>query len=251
MKIVNHLLSKFWKKSASFSCSVVIVAAGNATRMGCNKILLPLNGIPVLVYTMQAFQNVEAIREIIVVTQESDITPVWGLCRDFHISKVKRIIRGGDSRSQSSYLGIMETDPTADLIAIHDGARPLITADIIQNTLEAAAKYHAAAPAVAVKDTIKRVENGMITATVDRSELFAVQTPQVFDAALIKAALKKAFDNGEELTDDCMAVENLGGQVKLTDGSYDNIKLTTFSDVIVAETILRGRRERDENRTWI
>ena len=135
-----------------------------------------------------------------------------------------------------------ECDPRATLAAVHDGARPLVTVDVIDEAVRRAAECYAAAPAVPVKDTIKEAgEDGVVTATPDRSRLFAVQTPQVFDMDLLKGALKAALDAGITLTDDCGAVERLGKQVVLTKGSYENIKITTPEDLILAQAIWDNR----------
>ena len=137
--------------------------------------------------------------------------------------------------------GVREADPAAELIAVHDAARPLITRDLLEKVLKTAEQYGAAAPAVPVKDTIKRAVNGVVESTPDRSELYAVQTPQVFEHGLLLGALEKALAEGAELTDDCSAVERLGMSVRLTAGSYENIKLTTPEDLAVAESILERR----------
>ena len=147
-----------------------------------------------------------------------------------------------DGKSARSY-ACSEED--AELIAIHDGARPLLPADVLEEVLHRAAQTGAAAPAVPITDTVKRSENGLAVETVDRSTLFAVQTPQVFQADLIRAAVQKALEDGEVLTDDCAAVERLGMKVSLTRGSRENLKLTTPFDLIVGEAILDAR-ERGE-----
>ena len=139
--------------------------------------------------------------------------------------------------------GVREAKPDTELIVIHDGARPLVTEEIIEEAILKAAQCGAAAPAVPVKDTIKQAVHGVVTATPKRSELFAVQTPQVFEQGLIEGALEKAVADGIELTDDCSAVERLGMSVALTVGSYENITLTTPSDIAVAVAILEGRGE--------
>lgn len=137
--------------------------------------------------------------------------------------------------------GLREADPASELVAIHDAARPLVTKEIVDQTIQKAAVCGAAAPAIPVKDTIKRAVNGVVVSTLDRSELFAVQTPQVFEHGLILGALEKAMSDEVEVTDDCAAVERLGMTVSLTEGSYENIKLTTPEDILVAETILERR----------
>lgn len=134
-------------------------------------------------------------------------------------------------------------EPEADLIAIHDGARPLVPQEVIRDTVTRAALTGAAAPAIPLTDTIKRTEDGLVVETVDRSQLWAVQTPQVFEAGLIKAATKKAIDDGELLTDDCGSVERLGMKVTLTSGSRENIKITTPLDLVLGEAILQARAE--------
>ena len=142
---------------------------------------------------------------------------------------------------ESVLAGLREVNPKSELVAVHDAARPLATVEIIEETISMAREWGAAAPAVPVKDTIKRAVNGVVENTLNRSELFAVQTPQVFEHGLILGALEKAATDRVELTDDCSAVELLGIPVHLTQGSYENIKLTTPEDLATAEAIL-GRR---------
>ena len=153
---------------------------------------------------------------------------------------------GGADRIHSVQAGLREVDPRAELIAIHDGARPLVSQEILRNTIARAALTGAAAPGVPVTDTIKRTEDGQTVETVDRSSLWAVQTPQVFEAGLIRGAIQKAMEDGELLTDDCGAVERLGMKVTLTSGSRENIKITTPLDLILGEAILQARVEEGE-----
>ena len=159
------------------------------------------------------------------------------LCQDYGLTKVTKVIRGGDTRTQSARLGTLECSGRAKLIAIHDGARPFVTVQVIEDAVAQAAASGAAAPAVPVKDTIKSAREGVVDETLDRSVLYAVQTPQVFDGDLIRAALQKALDDGVELTDDCAAVERLGMKVVLTPGDERNIKLTTPADLVVGELL--------------
>ena len=132
----------------------------------------------------------------------------------------------------------MEISRNLPLIAIHDGARPLVSVQVIEGAVAQAAQSGAAAPAIPVKDTIKIAQNGIVSQTLERTELYAIQTPQVFDASLIRAALQKALDDGAELTDDCAAVERLGMKVVLTAGDERNMKLTTPMDLVVAEHLV-------------
>ena len=232
----------FWrrkqKKRQEPCCSAVVVAAGSSTRMGMDKLMLPLDETPVIVYTLRAVQAAPSVREIILVTREDLIVPMSQLCQDYAISKVTKVVRGGASRTQSVRLGTLEVSGDAQVIAIHDGARPFVSAEVIERAVAQAMETGAAAPAVPVKDTIKVAHDGVVESTPDRACLFAVQTPQVFESSLIKAALQKALDDGLELTDDCAAVERLGMKVALTRGDERNIKLTTPEDLAVAQAIL-------------
>ena len=218
-------------------CGAVIVAAGSASRMGgIDKVMAPLNGVPMIVHTVRAFQNCDAIREIVVVTREDLLIPIMSLCHDF--SKVQAVIAGGDSRQASVARGIGALSEKAKLVAVQDGARPLITCQVIDRTVRAAHTYGAAAPAIPVKDTIKVVTGGVVNQTPDRSTLQAVQTPQVFDIDLLKAALKQAEKDGAAITDDCSAVERLGMSVRIVEGDERNIKVTTPLDLSIAMLLL-------------
>lgn len=239
------LLSLFRKKKKEEpACAAVIVAAGSARRMeGIDKALAPLGELPVLVHTLYAFQDCPAVGEIVLVTREDLLVEAGRICRDFAFDKVTKVIVGGAERIHSVQAGLSEVNPEADLIAIHDGARPLVSQEIIRDTVARAALTGAAAPAIPLTDTIKREEGGRTVETVDRSQLWAVQTPQVFEAGLIRTAVKKAIEDGEPLTDDCGAVERLGMPVTLTRGSRENIKITTPLDLLIGEAILRARGE--------
>lgn len=237
-------LLSLWEKSAkkSQNCSAVIVAAGSARRMeGIDKVLAKLGELPVLVHTLYAFQDCPAINEVVVVTREDLLMEVGHLCKEYNLDKVKKIIVGGAERINSVRAGLNEISPEADLVAIHDGARPLVTQKILTETVARAAATGAAAPAIPVIDTIKRSEDGFTVETVDRSSLRAMQTPQIFEAGLIRTALEKALEDGENLTDDCAAVERLGMKVALTEGSRENIKITTPFDLMLGESILKTR----------
>lgn len=239
--LIRRLFEK--KKTQELTCSVVVPAAGRSNRMGEDKILLPLGDVPVLIRTLQVLEACPYITEIVVATREDLLVPVAQLCKDATLYKVRKVVVGGESRTASVLAGLREVDPDAELVAIHDGARPLVTEEVISEVILKAAQCGAAAPAVPVKDTIKRAAAGTVLSTPERSELFAVQTPQVFEHGLILGALEKAVADGADLTDDCAAVERLGMPVQLTVGSYENIKLTTPSDLAVAMAVLEGRGE--------
>lgn len=218
-------------------CGVVIVAAGNATRMGgIDKTMALINGEPVIARTVRAFQNCDAIKEIVVVTRGDLIIPVSDLCHPF--SKVTAVVVGGENRVASVQNGLNALSSKVHLVAVHDGARPLVSFEVIDRTVRAAHTYGAAAPGVPVKDTIKVVAGGVVTSTPDRKTLQAVQTPQVFDFDLLRGALKKAVEKGWEITDDCSAVEMLGMRVRMVEGDEKNIKITTPMDLKIAEMLL-------------
>jgi len=218
-------------------CGAVIVAAGTASRMGgIDKVMAPLAGKPVIVRTVEAFQNCDAIREIVVVTREDLLTSVMGLCKD--MDKVKAVVVGGKDRPESVSLGMNALSSRVKLVAIQDGARPLVSWQVIDRTVRAANSYGAAAPAVPVKDTVKEVAGGLVVTTPERSRLQAVQTPQVFDYDLLRGALKKAKDAETAITDDCSAVEMLGMKVKIVEGDERNIKITTPMDLKIAELFM-------------
>ena len=218
-------------------CGAVIVAAGNATRMlGIDKALAPVGGMPVLQRSVKAFQDCDAIREIVVVTRQDLLVQVMGLCKNY--DKVTAVVAGGADRPESVTAGLNALSPRVKLAAIHDGARPLVSFEVIDRTVRAANSYGAAAPAIAVKDTIKEAKGGMAIHTPDRATLRAVQTPQVFDFDLLRGALKQAKKDGLSITDDCSAVEHLGMKIKLVEGDERNIKITTPLDLKVAEVFL-------------
>jgi len=219
------------------TCGAVIVAAGTASRMGgIDKVMASLKGEPMIVRTVRTFQECDAISEIVIVTREDLIQSIAALCRE--MPKVQAVVAGGKSRQESVGLGLNALSKKVKLAAIHDGARPLITWQVIDRAVRAANSYGAAAPAIPVKDTIKVVEGRIVKNTPDRATLFAVQTPQVFDFDLLRGALKKAEQEGAAVTDDCSAVELMGFSVKIVEGDERNIKVTTPMDLKIAEMLL-------------
>lgn len=218
-------------------CGAVIVAAGSASRMGgIDKVMAPLGGEPMIARTVRAFQNCDAIAKIVIVTRQDLILPITQLTRD--MNKVVAVVCGGSSRQESVQLGLNALPEEIQLAAIHDGARPLVTWQLIDRVVRAANTYNAAAPAIPVKDTIKVVKGRVVDHTPDRAALFAVQTPQVFDFDLLRGALKKAELDGAAVTDDCSAVERMGMAVKIVDGEERNLKVTTPLDLKIAQLLL-------------
>lgn len=224
------------------SCAAVIVAAGSSARMGgTDKILAELGGLPVLSRTLRVFDDHDMIDTIIVVAREDQLPKISRVCSPYH--KVRIVVPGGNSRQESVMHGLEAVPEGTELVAVHDGARPLVSPEVITKVILKAAKFGAAAPAIPVKDTIKVSKSGGVDETPDRKTLFAVQTPQVFDLELLRGALQNAKEKGLSLTDDCSAVEALGMTVLLTDGSEENIKITTPLDLEIAELILKRREE--------
>ena len=218
-------------------CGAVIVAAGTASRMGgIDKVMEPIGGEPMILRTVRAFQECDAIREIVIVTRPELIIPIMDVCHEF--SKVTAVVVGGDTRDASVSMGLNTLSAKCKLVAVQDGARPLITHAVIDRTVRAAHTYGAAAPAIPVKDTIKVVTGGVVKETPDRATLQAVQTPQVFDFDLLRGALSKAKEDGAAVTDDCSAVERLRMSIKIVEGDERNIKVTTPMDLKIAKLLL-------------
>lgn len=225
-------------------CAALVAAAGSSNRMGGgDKQLLELDGVPVLVRTLLALQNARRVDTIVVAAREEHLVEISRLCKEYRITKCAKVVRGGESRVHSVLLAALEAGD-AELLAVQDGARPLTTPELIDEVIALAERCGAAAPAVAVKDTVKAVNSDdTVERTLDRSTLRAIQTPQVFQADLLKAALQSALESGAEVTDDCGAVERLGKTVYLTDGDEANLKITTPTDLILAEALLRAGEE--------
>ncbi len=234
---------KFLSKNTSI-CSAVVLAAGSSTRFGEDKLSALLSGVPVLAYSLSVLESSDYIHEIVVVTESEKILPVAELCDRYHISKVTKVVCGGATRLESALSGASETAPSAKLIAIHDGARPLVTRQLIDETIKAALRYQAALPAIPARDTVKLLSGDFVSETPERANVVCVQTPQVFVPELIKGALTNALQKGLTVSDDASAAELLGFPVYITQGSEENIKITTPQDLMLAECILAARRER-------
>lgn len=226
--------------------SVIIAAAGNSTRYGTGKSkqFLILDNTPVLIKSIQAFEEIDDVKEIIVTARKQDFEVIEDFIAQYGVRKVKHIVEGGDTRQDSIYAAVKKVDEKADLVAVHDGARPLIKRKVIESVIQKADEVDAAACAVPVKDTIKIIDSsGKIVTTPERDALRAVQTPQVFRLSLYKEAIEKAVSDGKQYTDDCQLVESMGYPVYLVDGDYENIKITTPDDLLVAEKFLYERRK--------
>ncbi len=219
------------------AAAAVIAAAGRSSRMGFDKLMAELGGIPVLMRTIEAFERCEAIDEIIIVTREENLSVVHSMVREGNYRKVREVVRGGATRQQSVYAGACAVSPKISLLCVHDGARPLVSGRVITAAIAAAAEHGAATAALPVKDTIKRCADGFVAGTLDRSELMRIQTPQVFERSLYLRAYQAAQ---QEYTDDCQLLEAVDASVFFSRGDEWNIKLTTEEDLLLAEAMLKG-----------
>ena len=242
------------KKKVHPHCAAIVPAASER----------PDAGVPVIAMTANAFvedrqrareagmtehlpkplDQAVLVDEIVVAAQPEKLEEVAALVSRAGIRKPIRVVEGGASRAESVLLAALEASPDTEYLAIHDGARPLILPEQVDELIRLGQRTYAIAPALPVTDTVKVADMaGLVLSTPDRSTLFAVQTPQVFQANILKAALQSALAAGAALTDDCSAVERLGKEVYLTPGWRENIKITTPEDLAVAEAFLRRRGE--------
>ena len=232
------LLTRY-KSNKPPTCTAVIAAAGTSQRCeGEDKLFYHINGKPVLAYTIEVFQNCKLIDEIIIVAREECFERISDIYFKYGFTKVTKIMKGGLTRPESVLNGILAASGKSRLIAIHDGARPCIDADVLERTIQSAGKYNAAAPAIAITSTIKKAETDFISETVEREGMYEIQTPQIFRAEIIKAALTKVMKKGISITDDCMAVEHLGIPVRIIEGSRKNLKITDKTDLEMVEALL-------------
>lgn len=244
-KLLSKLFGK-WHVSVSFHpyCAAIVAAAGRSERMGgTDKLTANLLGEPVLVHTLRALDEAERVDEIVVAVRPDRLEEMADLVESACLLKPVRVVEGGQSRAESVLLAALAVEGEAELLAIHDGARPLILPEQIDELIALGQRTYAVAPALPVTDTVKIADDiqGVVRATPDRKTLFAVQTPQVFQTDIVKAALQAALSAGAELTDDCSAVERLGKEVYLTAGWRENIKITTAQDLTLAEALLKQR----------
>ena len=218
---------------------MMVAAAGGSTRMGQPKQHIKLGKHPVLIHTLLALQQVEAVDEILLIAREEDHAVFAALAAEAGVIKLTRIVAGGATRQASVANGLAALPPEADIVGIHDGARPLIDPDTVAAVIETAAQTGAAAVAVPVKDTLKRTDkDGIVIDTPDRTNLWRVQTPQVFDRAALCAAMEAAMAAGRDYTDDCQLMEAAGFSVRLVTGLDTNLKLTTPEDIRLAQALM-------------
>ena len=225
-------------KNRMAKTGAIIVGAGSSRRMGRDKVFMSLAGKPLLAWSVDACQSCKLVDRIVIVLNEAKLDLGRGLVKDRRWSKVVEVCAGGRRRQDSVRQGLNELDD-CDWVIIHDGARPFLSEDLIGDGLEAAQATGAAVAAVPIKDTVKLGGSDMIVSrTLNRQELWAVQTPQIFRFDIIAEAHEQVK---EDVTDDASMVEHLGHKVRLYMGSYNNIKITTPEDLSLAE-LIAGRR---------
>ena len=243
---MGTLFDKLLRRRGSHPyCAALVPAAGRSRRMGgTDKLTALLGGEPVLHRTLWALDNARLVDEIVVAARPDRLEEIAALCVRAGVKKPLRVVEGGESRAQSVLMAALAASDRCELLAVHDGARPLIRGEQVDDMVRLGQKTYAVAPALPVTDTVKVADTaGVVQSTPDRRSLYAVQTPQVFQANLLKAALQSAVEANAEITDDCSAVERLGKAVYLAPGWRENIKITTQEDLMLAEAFLREREK--------
>lgn len=233
--------SLFNRKDEDEYCSAIVLGAGQGTRMHSNvrKQFIEVLGKPVIAYALDAFQQCDYVDEIILVVSKEDIVYANDIVKAFELDKVKKIVSGGKRRQDSVLCGLKEISDKADIVTVHDGARPLVRTEDIKNVIDDALVFDAATLGVKAKDTMKMIdENNTVLSTLNREFLYSIQTPQVFRREVLLQGYENAMENELEFTDDSSLVEATGVSVKVTEGSYDNIKITTPEDLIYMEAMV-------------
>lgn len=222
--------------------TVIIVAAGDSRRMGFDKLFATIAGRAVIAHTMRAFEQTGSVSEIIVVAREDRRAEIEAIVRDENLKKVRSIISGGKHRQDSVRAGLDQLDPAAKYVAIHDAARPLITPEQIESVFEQCRAHSAATLAEPVADTVKYADaEFFVSGSVDRHQLYAMQTPQVFQRQVIEDAYRAVYAENASITDEVSAVERLGGRVILVPNKELNFKITYPRDLALAEFVLRQK----------
>ncbi|MEA1959831.1 MAG: 2-C-methyl-D-erythritol 4-phosphate cytidylyltransferase [Bacillota bacterium] len=240
--VVNYRREYRMPQTQEMSVRVVIAAAGKGTRMQekTNKQYKILNGHPVLAYSLQFFEQLDLVDEIVVVTRKKDLD----FCRQkvidkYNFKKVSAVISGGKERQDSVWAGLQQLGKDTDLVVVHDGARPLLSSPVFHHLLEEAQEWGAAIPGVVSKDTMKMVDrDGFVRQTIDRESVFHIQTPQVFKYEELVSAYQQACEEKFTATDDASLFERYIGRVKVIEGDYKTIKITTPSDLIKVQSFL-------------
>jgi 2-C-methyl-D-erythritol 4-phosphate cytidylyltransferase len=220
--------------------SAIIAAAGKGTRFGAEKPkqFLEIAGKPLIVHTLEKFENCPSINEIILVLSSDEIENFKNLSKNYNFAKLKKIVAGGKTRAESVFSGLQAIDEKCEIVAVHDGARPMVSIEEISLTIEKAGETGAACLTTKVTDTIKRVKNSKITETIDRETLRRALTPQCFQIEILRRAFEN-MDLSENVTDECFLVEKAGFEIAAVDGIAKNIKITTREDFALAELWLK------------
>ncbi|HXI84859.1 MAG TPA: 2-C-methyl-D-erythritol 4-phosphate cytidylyltransferase [Verrucomicrobiae bacterium] len=224
--------------------TAIVLAAGRSTRMGggSNKQFIELLGKPIICYSLAAFELCGAVDTVILVRRPDYAQEAEQIVREFGFQKVVAVTDGGVERQNSVWNGLEKCDPATEIVAVHDGARPLVTSALIASTIASARSFETGIAATKVVDTIKEVnDDKTVVRTVDRTRLWAVQTPQTVRYALLKEAYTKIFADKALVTDEAAAVESLGQKVHLVETPFLNLKITMSSDLAMAEALLRVR----------
>jgi 2-C-methyl-D-erythritol 4-phosphate cytidylyltransferase len=229
--------------------AALIPAAGSGRRMRSStpKQFLPIAGIPLLVHTLKVFESSSLIHEIyLVVPRGMETACRINLLEPYGFKKVTHVVPGGETRQESVYRALDSIAPEVLRVVVHDGARPFLTAPLLQQVLEAATEEAGAIAAVPLRDTPKYVgEDGVVLSTLDRTRIYLAQTPQVFPKKILMEAYRRAYAEGIHSTDDASLVERMGFPVRVVGGSWDNIKITTAEDLHLAENIIEMRRQNE------
>lgn len=222
--------------------TAIIVAGGSSQRMGFDKLLAPIEGKPVVAHSIAAFEQSNSVAEIILVARAERLSEYEKISESYGFRKISAIIPGGVRRQDSVSRGLEKLQQRTEFIAVHDAARPLVSADLIERLFQFARDHGGAASAAPIVDTLKRVDREhLVVGSIDRTDLFAVQTPQIFQRALLEKAYREVFDAGLEVTDEISAVERIGGKIILLPNESPNFKITYPADLQLAEFLLRQR----------
>lgn len=243
-KVAEVVRSVFGKPQKTHFTTAIIVAGGSSSRMGdgISKQMLKLHGIPVVVHTLLAFEQAKSVDEIIVAAKKEELPLYEQFAKEFYITKFKRAVEGGETRQQSAKNAFSVISDKTAFVAIHDGARCLITPEEIERVNQAAYASGAAAAAVRAEETVKSEKSGLIEETLDRDHIWLARTPQVFGVNVYRAALAIAERDKIAVTDDCALVEHIDYRIRLVECSKTNIKLTSQEDILLATAILAMRK---------
>ena len=222
--------------------TAIIVAGGSSQRMGFDKLLALLGDKPVLAHTIEAFERTESVREIILVARAERVGEFEELVRQNKFKKVRRVVPGGEQRQDSVRAGLEGIGADGKFIAVHDAARPLVTPEQIERVFSVAREHGAAALAAPITDTLKRAdENYFVKGGVARENLYAMQTPQIFERALLERAYAEVAAKSRSVTDEVSAVEHLGAKVLLVPNDEMNVKITYPRDLLLAQATMARR----------